>query len=137
MNRIVLLLGMLSLGPAALAQRVLYSSQDIDRAYEGPAIRTIRTHWYFSPTITVHYRDGRTQDVPRDSIWGYEDRRGRQYRYYKRDFYRVLNANGLIRYSIMRPTGRGVANMRYFSQDYDSPLRWTKARAGRDSIAVR
>jgi hypothetical protein len=137
MSRLIFLLGILTLAHHCLAQRVLYTSQDISQPYQGPAIRAIRPHWYYSPTLTIKYKDGRSQDVPRDSIWGYEDRRGRRYRYYKGTFYRVLDANGLVRYSIQRPTGRGVANMHYFSQGYDSPLRWTKAKARRESIGVR
>lgn len=137
MRRFICLFAILTLGHTGLAQRVLYTSQDIGQPYQGPAIKAIRPHWYFSSTLTINYKDGHSQDVPRDSIWGYEDRRGRRYRYYKHDFYRVLATDGLVRYSIQRPSGRGVADFRYFSQDYDSPLRWTKAKARRDSTAIR
>lgn len=76
MSRLIFLLGALTLALTCLAQRVLYTSQDISRPYQGSAIRAIRPHWYFSPTLTINYKDGRSQDVPRDRIWGYEDRRG-------------------------------------------------------------
>ncbi len=137
MDRFIFSLAILfAFGSNGWAQRVLYSSQAINQSYQGPAIRTIRPRWYFASNITIKYADGRSQDVPKDSVWGYEDQRGRLYRYYKRDFYRVLNTEGLVRYSILRPTGRGVADYQYFSQDYDSPLRWTKAKARRDSSQV-
>ena len=137
MNRFVFLLAILFVSSSnGWAQRVIYSSQAINEPYQGPAILTIRPHGYFRSTITIKYADGRSQDVPKDSIWGYEDQRGRLYRYYKHDFYRVANTEGLVRYTILRPTGHGVANYKYFSQDYDSPLRWTRAKARRDSSQI-
>ena len=137
MNRslfVVVLL--LAVGPAGLAQRVLYSSQAINQPYQGAAIKRIRPHWLYSPIITVHYADGRQQKVARDSIWGYEDQRGRVYRYYKHTFYLVLGAKDVVTYNSPRPVGRAVVNVRYFSHDYDSPIRMTESKARLDSSQI-
>ena len=137
MNRSLFgLILLIIMAPACLAQRVIYSSQMIQQPYQGPAIKTIRPHLRFSSSITVKYTDGRKELIPKDSIWGYENSRGRLYRYYKREFYRVVAVSDLVRYVITRPNGRGVVNTRYFSHDYDSELYWRKAKARRDSSQV-
>lgn len=134
MNRFNCLLGMtLAFAGQGQAQRVLYSSHTINQSGQDAAIKTIRPHWAFSNVITVIYKNGHTERIPKDSIWGYEDRHGRLYRYYKNEFYRVRKVENLVYYTILRPTGQSVANRRLFSKSYDSPLRWTKAKARRDS----
>ncbi|AUD05976.1 hypothetical protein [Spirosoma pollinicola] len=134
MNRSLFWLALLIVAaPTCIAQRVIYSSQLISQSYQGPAIKKIRAPGRFSSTITVKYTDGRKQIIPRDSIWGYEDARGRLYRNYKREFYRVTAVSDLVRYVVTRSNGRGVVNTRYFSRDFDSALYWGKAKARRDS----
>jgi hypothetical protein len=133
MKRFILVLVIISgLALTGYAQQVLYSSQDIHQSYKGPAIKSIRQNWVFSPAITVRYVDGHTERIPKDSIWGYEDRRGRLYRYYKNEFYKIRKEKDVIYYTIQRPNGEGITNHHYFSQDYDTPLRWTKNKARRD-----
>jgi hypothetical protein len=137
MSRFISLFGiMLALSPIVQAQRVLYSSQSIKQRYHGPLIKAIRPHSVFTQFITIKYADGHSEQIDKDSIWGYEDRHGRIHRYYNKQFYLVRKANDVVYYSIQRPTGQGIANLRYFSQDYDSPLRWTKAKARNDSHQI-
>ncbi len=123
-----------------LAQRVLYTSTDLAQPYDGPTLRNVRQHWALSPNITAVYADGHTEKVSRDSIWGYEDRKGRVYRFYRHGFYRLLPTSqktDLVRYRQLRNAGRGVAYVRYFSQTLDSPVRWTKRKAQKDTVDVR
>lgn len=134
MNRSLFWLALLIVAaPTCVAQRVIYSSQMIAQSYQGPAIKKIRSPGRFSSTITVKYTDGRKQVIPRDSLWGYEDARGRLYRYYRHEFYRVTAVSDSVRYVVTRANGRGVVNTRYFSRDFDSALYWRKAKARGDS----
>ena len=115
-------------------QRVLFSSGDIKQPYGGPAIKKVYRILRFSPNITVKYVDGSVEKVPIKSIWGYQDRRGRYFRIYKGDSYRIRDTTGIIRYSIMLPAGHGVANYSYYSQNLDSRLYWTRSKASRDTL---
>lgn len=121
----------------SLAQRVLYNSQQINQPDTEQGIRNVRPNWALSPTITVVYDDGRKEKVDRKTIWGYEDRRKRVYRYHKNSFYRLINTGDVVRYRQLRTTGRGMASINYFSNNLDSPVRWTKRKARKDMADVR
>ena len=119
------------------AQRVLYNSQQLNQPNTKRSIRTIRPNWALSPTITVVYADGHKEKVDRETIWGYEDRKKRVYRYHKNGFYRLMDTGDVIHYRQSRTTGRGMASVNYFSSSLDSPVCWTKRKARKDTADVR
>lgn len=118
---------------AAFAQRIIYTSRTIQSPSQDAPIKALRFHWIYAPAITVKYIDGQTREVAKDSIWGYEDKLGHIYRYYKPYFYLVGDTDELISYSKPVPVGKGVSTAHYFSHDLDSPIRMTKAKALRDA----
>lgn len=134
MTRLFILLTIISLfSLEGLAQRVLYSSQDLDQRYVRPVIRDVIPNGIFSSNITVLYQDGRRERIPRRSIWGYEDRKNRVYRYYEGSFLQVVEIGELVKYTHQGIISDGILiENTYFSKTLDSAIHITKHRAAKD-----
>lgn len=115
------------------AQRILYTSRDLNRTDTTRAIDAIRPHWFagqFATNITVIHKNGVKQKISRDSIWGFEDRDHSVYRSYQGDLYRMNQADDLLMYMNATSHYRFIR----YSRTLDSPLYGTKRKARKDTV---
>ncbi len=138
MTRLLLLFAIIGVTHTqVLAQRVLYSSKDLNRPDAGRVVRNVRPNWRLASTVTVLYKNGGREKIARRTIWGYQDRWKRVYRYYRGSFYELVDTGELVRYNRDAIVGNGVlTEVRYFSKTLDSNVRRTKRRARRDVAAL-
>lgn len=115
------------------AQRVFFTSQDLNRPASATVLKHVRPNLAVSRNITVVYQDGRKTRVPRNAIWGFEDRQKRVYRLYKNDFFEVVERGDLIRYvRSTRATDGQPTIYTYFSKTLDSDIHWKIRKAKKD-----
>ena len=130
MRTLLSLLLVLSFGGSS-AQRILYTSQDLNRPYDGRPIDAIHPHWLaggFATKITIVYKDGEKQKISRDSIWGFEDSTHSIYRSYQGELYEMKPKDDLLMYISASSRYR----FPYYSKTLDGPLYGTKRQARKD-----
>lgn len=97
-------------------QKLLYSSSDIGKS-DSLTIRKIRGQRYGKYVKVVNV-DGTKIKIPKDSLWGYTDRKGHIFHYYNKLAYRVIFKNGFIKYNYQN----GRYSRTLYSKSLDSEM---------------
>lgn len=123
MKAILLLLPLLSiLSWTDYDQRILYRSGDIMFTDSTQNIRKIRAQQY-TKYLKVIYLDGKKVRFPKDSVWGFVDKKDRVYRLYHRQLYRVIKNNDFVQYAYTSNHGKfRSTTYRRYSRTLDSKI---------------
>jgi hypothetical protein len=135
MKTFQLILGftLLIAGSAVGQQAALYyQSADIDKTQPDNSIRNIDVQ-KLGRYLVIKYKNRAKTKVPKDSVWGFRDKKGRLYRMFKGEPYEVVKKNGYVRYAYdsfiyIEPTLIPNKEARY-SATLDSPIVRTKKKA--------
>lgn len=102
-------------------QKLLYHSSDIGQS-DSLTIKKIRGHQY-RKYVKVIKVDGTKTKVLKDSLWGFTDRKGRIFHYYKRIPFRVIFKDDFVKY--VYHNGRYSHTL--YSKSLDSEMvRWKR-----------
>ncbi|TKT94236.1 hypothetical protein [Dyadobacter frigoris] len=102
-------------------QKLLYNSSDIGQS-DSLTIKTIRGQQY-SRYVKVFNRSGTKIKIPKDSLWGFTDRKGHIYRFYKKLPYRVVFKNDFVKYIY---NGCRFTNIFYSKSPDSEMVRWKR-----------
>lgn len=113
---------------------LFYRSAEIETA---PRDSTIRDVWpqKSGKYMLIKYRNGLKTKVPKDSVWGFRDRKGNVFRMYERVPYLVVENETYVKYHYeteiyIEPTFI-PHTLSYFSETLDSPIKSSKKKLAR------
>lgn len=78
--------------------QLLRQSSDLYRTEPESPIKSVGSTFLSGRTIQIRYPDGRTEKVPRASVWGYSNKKGKIYRIYGKAEYEVVTVGDVITY---------------------------------------
>jgi len=103
---------------SAKAQGILYSGEDVYKEKLDTNVYDARM-LLFSNKILVLYKNKTRKKVPDKSVWGFENRQGEKFRYWKGEFYQIKDAGKLSIY--MGPV-HDRHEQYYFSKDISGDI---------------
>ncbi|MFD1144806.1 hypothetical protein ACFQ4C_26995 [Larkinella insperata] len=113
--------------------RLLLQSTDINNTTASQPVKSIHPSFLGFGNLTIRYADGRTEKVSKKSVWGYTDKKGRVYRYYRNTYFEVLDLDEVVRYERTRPhSPKNPRLQQFYSKTLDSKLFNSRKKALRD-----
>lgn len=113
---------LMSVLPLVLAgQNILRHSNESMQVSGDTLIRRITPQRY-GKYVRIRYHDGSKQKVFKDSLWGYIDKKGSVYRIYRRQQYRVLESDQIVKYAYKKYVGKAWRTYLAYSKNLDSRI---------------
>ena len=78
--------------------QLLRQSSDLYRTEPSQPIKSVGATFLSGQHVVIRYPDGRTEKVPRASVWGYSNKKGKIYRIYGKTEYEVVTVGDVITY---------------------------------------
>ncbi|WP_461085329.1 hypothetical protein [Spirosoma flavus] len=118
----------------AQPNRVLYSSSEIDQVSASDSITRIRPGSFLGNNLRITLRNGERKSIPKKTVWGYSDEKGRVWRRFKSTYYQILRVSDVVEYEIIEQRAAGpnmVVNepVRMYSKTLDSRIVGSRKRA--------
>lgn len=113
---------------------LFFQSTDIENARTDSSIRDVWPQ-KLGKYMRIKYRNGTKTKVPKESVWGFRNKKGRLYRMYRGEPYEVVVKDGYIKYYYetfvyIEPALIPDTETRY-STTLDSPIVFSRKKARR------